>query len=268
MAPISSVQLFTVNAALEADMDGTLAQLAAAGFRSVEPYDFVRRADALAASFAAHGLAAPTGHAFLASTSFVRPDGSGTTITVPTPDEVFRAATTLGMSIVIDPYTAPDRWTTKEQVQETAGLLNAAAKIATKYGLRVGYHNHAHELEATFDGQTGLDYLAGLLDDEVTLEVDLYWAARAGVHPAELLTRLGSRVKAVHVKDGTLEPELTAQYPPADQVPAGQGKVPLAAALDAGSAVEYAVVEFDHFGGDIYQAVAESLRFLGARTLA
>lgn len=268
MPPIPSVQLFTVNEALEADMDGTLAKLAAAGFSAVEPYDFVRRADALAASFADHGLAAPTGHAFLASTSFVRPDGSGTTITVPTPDEVFAAATTLGMSIVFDPYTAPDRWTTKEQIQETAGLLNAAAEIATKYGLRVGYHNHAHELEATIDGVTGLDYLAGLLDDDVALEVDLYWAARAGIDPAELLTRLGSRVKAVHVKDGTLDPEPYGQYPPADQVPAGQGSVPLAAALDAGTSVEYAVVEFDHYTGDIYEAVAQSLRFLSARTAA
>ena len=61
----TSVQLFTVNAALEADLDGTLAAIAARGFTAVEPYDFVRRASPLAASLAAHGLAAPTGHAFL-----------------------------------------------------------------------------------------------------------------------------------------------------------------------------------------------------------
>lgn len=264
MSPTTSVQLFTVRAALEADMDGTLAKVAEAGFTSVEPYDFVRRADELAAAFATRGLTSPTGHAFLASTSFVNPDGSGSTVPVPTPKEVFAAAKTLGMSLVIDPYTAPDRWTSVEQIEETAKALNAAAVIAKDHGLRVGYHNHAHELEASFDGVTGLEVLASMLSADVALEVDLYWAARAGVDVPALLTRLGERVKAVHVKDGTLAPDLVAQYPPADQVPAGDGSVPLAAAIAAGTGIEYAVVEFDHYDGDIYQAIAKSFTFLSA----
>jgi len=80
MPVLTSIQLFTVREALEADLDGTLAAIAARGFTAVEPYDFVRRAEPLAASLAAHGLSAPTGHAFLASESFVNPDGSGGTI--------------------------------------------------------------------------------------------------------------------------------------------------------------------------------------------
>lgn len=265
MPPTTSVQLFTVNSALEADLDGTLAKIAGAGFTSVEPYDFVRRADALADAFRTHGLAAPTGHAFLASDSFVRPDGSGTTVEVPSHEEVFAAAKTLGMSIVIDPYTLPARWETREQIEDTARRLNAAAAAAAPHGLAVGYHNHAHELEADIDGVTGLEVLAELLDPEVALEVDLYWAARAGVDVPALLERLGDRVKAVHVKDGTLAPELLSAYPPADQVPAGQGTVPLAEALDAASALDYAVVEFDAFDGDIFDAVRASRVFLDER---
>jgi sugar phosphate isomerase/epimerase len=265
MPPTTSVQLFTVNAALEADVEGTLAKVAAAGFTSVEPYDFVRRADLLAAAFSAHGLSAPTGHAFLASDSFVNPDGSGTTVPVPSNEEVFAAAKTLGMKIVIDPYTEPARWTTREQIEETAHRLNAASAAAQAHGLVVGYHNHAHELEAVIDGTTGLELLASLLDPEVALEVDLYWAARAGADVPALLARLGDRVKAVHVKDGTLSPELLQAYPPADQVPAGEGAVPLAEALDAASALEYAVVEFDAYDGDIYAALAASRAFLDGR---
>ena len=261
----TSVQLFTVNAALEADLDGTLAAIAARGFTAVEPYDFVRRAEPLAASLTAHGLAAPTGHAFLASESFVLPDGSGTTVPVPSPEEVFAAAKTLGMTTVIDPYTAPDRWTSVEQIEHTAGLLNAAAEIGVAHGIRVGYHNHAHELEARFDGVSGLELLASLLDPRVVLEVDLYWVARAGVDSPTLLRTLGDRVIAVHVKDGTLDPEAVAAYPPADQVPAGQGAVPLAEALDAASALEFAIVEFDHYDGDIFEAIEASRVFLDER---
>ena len=265
MTALTSVQLFTVKDALEADLDGTLAEVARRGFTAVEPYDFVRRAPELAASLTAQGLAAPTGHAFLASTSFVNPDGSGTTLPVPTPDQVFDAAEVLGMGTVIDPYTEPARWETRAQIEETARLLNAAAEIAAARGLRVGYHNHAHELEAQIDGRTGLDVLAELLDPRVVLEVDLYWAARAGVDPAELLERLGDRVIAVHVKDGTLDPEVIKAYPPADQVPAGTGRVPLGAALDAASALEFAIVEYDAYAGDLFDGIEQSRRFLDER---
>ena len=94
------------------------------------------------------------------------------------------------------------------------------------------------------------------------LEVDLYWVARAGVDSPALLRTLGDRVVAVHVKDGTLDPEAVAAYPPADQVPAGQGVVPLAEALAAASALEFAIVEFDHFDGDLFDALEQSRVFL------
>ena len=262
MPVLTSIQLFTVREALEADLDGTLSELAARGFTAAEPYDFVRRAEPLATSLAAHGISAPTGHAFLASESFVNPDGSGSTVPVPSPEVVFEAAKVLGMGTVIDPYTAPDRWTSLDQIEDTARLLNAAAETGAAHGIRVGYHNHAHELEAQFDGRSGLEVLADLLDPRVVLEVDLYWVARAGVYSPELLRSLGDRVVAVHVKDGTLDPEAMAAYPPADQVPAGQGVVPLEEALAAASALEFAIVEFDDFAGDVFAAVEQSRLFL------
>jgi sugar phosphate isomerase/epimerase len=265
MTALTSVQLFTVKDALEADLDGTLAEVARRGFTAVEPYDFVRRADALAASLAAHGLVAPTGHAMLATETFVNPDGSGTELPVPSPDVVFDAAEKLGMGTVIDPYTTAERWTTREQIEHTAGLLNEAAERGAARGIRVGYHNHAHELEAQIDGKTGLEVLAELLDPRVVLEVDLYWAARAGVDPAALLRTLGDRVVAVHVKDGTLDPEAVKAYPPADQVPAGTGKVPLAEALDAASVLEFAIVEFDAYSGDLFEGIEQSRVFLDER---
>ncbi|MBO9624881.1 MAG: sugar phosphate isomerase/epimerase [Microbacterium sp.] len=260
----TSIQLFTLKNELDADLEGTLGAVADRGFTAVEPYDFVHRAEPLATALSAAGLRAPSGHAFLASESFVNPDGSGTTIPVPTPAEVFAAAKTLGMGTVIDPYTEPARWESVAQIEETARLLNAAAEIGAAEGIRVGYHNHAHELEATFDGVTGLEVLAGLLDERVVLEVDLYWVARGGVDPVALLQRLGDRVVAVHAKDGTLDPALVDAYPPADQVPAGDGRVPLAAAIAAAPALELAIVEFDHYEGDLLEAVERSRVYLDA----
>jgi sugar phosphate isomerase/epimerase len=112
-----------------------------------------------------------------------------------------------------------------------------------------------------FDGVTGLEVLAGLLDDRVVLEVDLYWVSRGGVDPVALLQRLGDRVIAVHAKDGTLDPALSA-YPPADQVPAGDGAVPLVEAIAAAPALELAIVEFDHYEGDLWAAIERSRVYL------
>ncbi|NQX25892.1 sugar phosphate isomerase/epimerase [Microbacteriaceae bacterium VKM Ac-2854] len=260
--PTISLQLYSVNDILVQDIDATLARLAGIGLTTVEAFDFVSRADELAAAFIRHGLTAKTGHAFIASESVARPDG--TTIAAPTHDEVFTAAKTLGIDTVFDPYVAPERWTSLADIEETARLLNAAAASAAVHGLRVGYHNHAHEIQSAIDGRIALEVFADLLDPAVVLEVDLYWAALGAADVPELLTRLGDRVIAVHVKDGTLDSEPTEDFAlPTDQVPAGQGAVPLAAALAAAATIEYAVIEFDAYpGGDIIDGIAASYAWL------
>jgi sugar phosphate isomerase/epimerase len=260
MSPRISLQLYSVNDALSADLAGGVARLAELGFDTVEAFDFVRRAPELKAEFDRNGITAATGHAFLVATELTFPDG--TVIEIPSHADTFAAAKELGLSYVIDPFVAPDQWTTREGVEATAAALNAAAVEAAKHGISVGYHNHDHELRPTIDGVPSLEVLASLLDPAVKLEVDLYWAAAAGVDPVALLERLGDRVIAVHVKDGPIGDHIQTGVPPVDQVPAGQGDVPLAAALAAAPSVEYAVIEFDGYAGDIFDGVAASRAFL------
>ena len=61
-----------------------------------------------------------------------------------------------------------------------------------------------------------------------------------------------------------MRPGISARELPTDQQPAGQGDVPLAAVLAADTAIEYAVIEFDHYEGDIFEGIAESYRFLSS----
>ncbi|MEH3076272.1 MAG: sugar phosphate isomerase/epimerase [Quadrisphaera sp.] len=262
--PQISVQLYTVKDALDADLEGTAARLAGLGLDTVEAFDFVRRPAELKAAFDAHGLRARTGHAFLLSEEITSPDG--TVGKLPTLEETLQAAKTLGVEVVIDPFTTADRWQTRESVAAMADRLNAAAEAAQAHGLRVGYHNHDHELRAQIDGRPALEVFADLLDPRVLLEVDLYWATAAGVDAAALLTRLGNRVVAVHAKDGPMREGISTAELPRDQVPAGQGDVPLAAALGAASAAQFAVIEFDHYEGDLFEGIAASRAWL-AQTL-
>lgn len=263
--PQLSIQLYTVNDRLVADPDGTLARLAGMGITQVEAYAFVDRAESLAAAFAQHGLTARTGHAPLASDEIRRGD---VVLPVPALEDVFSAAKTLGLEYVIDPFVPIERWLDAGQIEATATRLNEVAQQAAEHGLKVGYHNHAQEFVADVDGVNGYEYFASLLDAEVVLELDLFWAATAGQDVVALLGRLGDKVKALHVKDGVIGENPFVVGAPLldkttlDQRAAGQGELPLLEAIAASPSTEYAVIEFDYVPGDIFEAVQGSADFL------
>ena len=236
-----SLQLYTVRVPLERDLPGTIARVAELGFSMVEPYNFVATADRLAAAFAEHGITAPSGHAPLLSAD---------------QDEIFTAANKLGITTVIEPFIGAERWQSAEDVQTIAAELNAAAQKGAEYGIRVGYHNHAWELESKINGTTALEYLETLLDPELVLEVDSYWVGVGGANVTEVLAALGDRVKFLHIKDGPLTRDNLAQ------LPAGQGLVPIWDVIEAAKSLEVGVVEFDDYAKDIFDGIAESLAFL------
>ncbi|MEW1811953.1 sugar phosphate isomerase/epimerase [Pseudarthrobacter phenanthrenivorans] len=238
-----SVQLYTVRDAIEGDLPGTIRRLAEIGFTQVEPYQFAERVEEFARAFADYGINAPTGHAPLLSSD---------------PHQVFSAAQQLGIGTVIDPYLPAEFWQDAQSIQDTASRLNALAKQGAEYGVRVGYHNHDWEISSKIEETTALEYFASLLDPELVLELDAYWAAVGGEDPAAMLDRLGRRVVAIHIKDGPLTLDTKAQ------VPAGQGKMDVWGVLAAAANLEVGVVEFDDYDGDIFEGVAASLHYLQA----
>lgn len=242
-----SLQLYTLRNAISEDLPGTIKKVADIGYTQVEPYNFVTTAKELGAALKENGLTAPSGHAPLMSQD---------------QDEIFTAAKELGISTVIDPFLPAEHWQKAEDIQATAEKLNQAARKGAGYGIRVGYHNHAWELESIIDGRTALEYFESLLDPELVLEVDTYWVAVGGQDPVDILAKLGDRVKFIHIKDGPLTRDNKAQQP------AGQGKVPVMDVIAAATSLEVGVVEFDDYAGDIFDGIAQSLAFLNSNTAA
>ncbi|MDQ0675693.1 sugar phosphate isomerase/epimerase [Pseudarthrobacter siccitolerans] len=238
-----SLQLYTLRNAIQEDLPGTIRKVADIGFTQVEPYNFVATAQELGEALRENGLTAPSGHAPLLGQD---------------QDRIFTAARELGITTVIEPFIPADRWQSAEDVQATAAQLNEAAKKGAGYGIRVGYHNHQWELESRIEGRTALEYFADLLDPELVLEVDTYWVAVGGQDPVDILGKLGTRVKFIHIKDGPLTTNTKAQ------LPAGQGKVAVLDVIAAAKSLEVGVVEFDDYDGDIFEGINESLSFLTA----
>ena len=235
-----SVQLYTVRESLARDFEGTLGKLAAFGFTQVEPFAFVNFADELRSGLPNNGLTAPTAHIHLVGEDH---------------DAICELAAELGIQTIIEPYVDASRWQSEADINEVASELNAVATKAADYGLRVGYHNHHFELESKISGVHALEVLADRVAPDVVLEVDTYWAYAGGADVPALLSRLGERVVALHIKDGdgTLDTS--------KQVPVGSGVVPvwdiIAAAPDA-----LRVVELDDSESDLLEAVRASREFL------
>jgi sugar phosphate isomerase/epimerase len=118
-------------------------------------------------------------------------------------------AVTLGQRYVVVPYlnsTSLSDW------QTWAAQMNAEAAVAKQYGLRYGYHNHAHEFTIDLGGGlTPWEVLTSQLNPQlVHLEVDLYWAYTGGVNTGaadpnrfaiEVIHEAPQRVRQFHVKD-------------------------------------------------------------------
>ncbi|ADI12745.1 Xylose isomerase domain protein TIM barrel [Streptomyces bingchenggensis BCW-1] len=238
-----SLQLYTVRSPLEEDLEGTLARVAELGYRTVEPYGFVNRAERMAEALTEYGLSAPTAHAAL-----LRDDRAA----------IYAAARRLGVTTVIVPMVKAEHWQTADDIKGIAQDLNRVAAEAADHGLTVGYHNHHFELELKVDGGHALEVLADHLADEVILEVDTYWAAVGGADVPVLLTRLGDRVTALHMKDGDRSMNNKAQ------VAVGDGVIPVKDIL-AAAPTALRVVELDDFEGDIFDPVAKSFSFLSGK---
>ena len=241
-----SVQMYSVREALAHDVQGTVGRLVELGLTHAEPYQLLEYRDELVRAREQFPIDFPSAHqSFLGDVDF---------------PAVLEAAQAVGVQYLIDPFWNPADWTDAGKLRALAETLNQRAAAAAEAGIRVGYHNHHFELASRLEGRTALEVFAEELDPQVVLEVDTYWAAVGGADVPALLGALGDRVQLVHLKDGDLSQDASAQ------LPLGSGKMPLAETLRAASGVHYGVIEFDDYAGDMFEGIAASLTHLRQTT--
>jgi sugar phosphate isomerase/epimerase len=118
-------------------------------------------------------------------------------------------AVTLGQRYIVVPYLNSS---SLADWQLWADQMNAEAAVAKRWGLRYGYHNHAHEFTTDLGGGvTPWEVLTSRLDPRlVHLEVDLFWAYTGGVgvgakdpnqFAIDVIREAPQKVRQYHVKD-------------------------------------------------------------------
>jgi sugar phosphate isomerase/epimerase len=191
-----SVQLYTLRGQLAIDLDASLAELAAIGYKRVEHAGFVgRTATQFRAALDRVGIRATSGHV-----------GIPQPFDAATWQRALEDANIVGNKYIVHPFfgqgaSGPIR--DAAVYRAFARDLNKAGALARKAGLDFGYHNHQAEFfRQSGTSQTGYDILTSETDPRlVHLEVDLFWAFRGARDPVDLIERLRGRIKQVHVKD-------------------------------------------------------------------
>jgi len=144
---------------------------------------------------------------------------------------------------------------------------NPIAKTLAAKGLRVGYHNHAHELSRVPDSPLTmpLDMLVKECDKSVWFEIDTYWIAFGGGDPAEWISRVGKRIPCVHFKDMLVTPDQSQHK----MCEVGSGNLNWPRILEACKAagVEWYLVERDSGDLDPFDSLKISLENLRAMGL-
>jgi sugar phosphate isomerase/epimerase len=136
--------------------------------------------------------------------------------------------------------------------------FNTVARRFAEDGLRLGYHNHSHEL-ARIGSQTVLDRLIERCDPSVWFELDTYWIAHGGGDPAAWIRRVAGRIPCVHLKD------MVIHYPREQRMAeVGEGNLNWPAILDAcqEAGVQWYVVEQDTCYRDPFESLAISFENL------
>lgn len=162
-------------------------------------------------------------------------------------------------------------WEGNETAAQWEAFADEFSALAKKYegtSVKLGYHNHSHELapfgladapDQIDPAKTPLAVLAEKLGPAAYFEIDTYWIAHGGGDPAACLRQLAGRVPSIHLKDMTITPGREQKM-----CEVGAGNLNWPAILDAAkeAGVKYYIVERDAGDLDPFESLAISLRNL------
>jgi sugar phosphate isomerase/epimerase len=195
------LELYTVRELMKQDVPGTIAKVAAIGYKEVEFAGYFNlSAKELRAIVDKNGLSAPACHV-------------GYDVVQNKWAQAIDDAHTLGHKIIICPWIDESQRKSADGYKRAAELFDKAGETSRKAGIQFGYHNHYWEFlpDANLDGKLPYDFLLESTDPEnVKMELDLCWITVAGKDPLGYFSKYPGRFVAVHVKDLSKLPNLDA----------------------------------------------------------
>jgi sugar phosphate isomerase/epimerase len=205
------IQLYTLAKPLSEDFTGTIRKLASFGYRNLEfagPYYFSPEEEiktnplVTVMGLSGYGYYGHTPKEIrrmlddlgMVSTSAHISDSS----LKHNIDESIEAAGIIGQKYILSPAFMGQ---TVDEFKAAAELYNSFGEKCRAGGIRYGYHTHNGEFKVR-QGVTPFEILVKETDPElVCFELDLFWAAVAGVDVVSLVKQYPGRIKLLHIKE-------------------------------------------------------------------
>lgn len=180
------LQLYSLREETKADFAGTVRKVAQMGYKGVE--------------FAGYGGLTPNEMAKLLKECGLEAWGSHIGA-LPKDDKALEAEIEMNLAVgsryLVCPYAAMK---TRDDALRLADVMNETAMKLRKVGLRLGYHNHAHEFVQD-GGEYLLDTLLTHVEEDIFLEADVFWVAYAGEDPMKYIAKYPRRQPLIHLKE-------------------------------------------------------------------
>ena len=204
------LQLYTVREAMKQDFEGTIAKVAATGYKEVEFAGifeadggyFGRSPKEVRAILDKNGLVGPSCHASYDVVEKRWP-------------EALEAAKVIGHQYIICPAVEEKQRAEPDGWKRAAGLFNKAGETSKKAGIRFGYHNHSFEFDPadSLGGKLPYDFLLAETDPKlVVMEMDLCWISVGRKDPHAYFEKYPGRFPLVHIKDWVKDATSTDGY--------------------------------------------------------
>ena len=269
------IQLWSVREQLEEDPKACLEQIAKLGYRHVEGYDLIQLStlkpllDELSIEVKSSFIlwSHITGRYDLAEKINYQwmPKVRGV-------EYAIENALELGLDTIVCGYLLPQERESLDSYKQLAHKLNTIGEKCLEKGLRLLYHNHTFEFEPLEGGEVPYFFLIEQTESAyLNFEIDTLWAEIGGHHCKELICKLGTRLKQVHLKTGATNNSPLyneKDYPPTKHdYPLGTGFVDIEGILDL--AIEQGVNRFyveQEYAQNMYNCLLTSLDFLKSYT--
>jgi sugar phosphate isomerase/epimerase len=259
------VQLYTLREAMEKDPVGTLARVAQLGYTTVEGATYTgsqkfygMTPTAFAAALKKAGLTMPSSHYLLGEQENNGQPTQGTILHGW--DKAVDDAAQVGIKYMVCAYLTESERGNLDHYKLLTERLNKAGERCKKAGIQLCYHNHDFEFQAQ-DGKLPYDLLLATDKNLVKMELDLYWATKAGQDPVALFQKHPGRFPLWHVKD-------MDKTPARNFTEVGNGSIDFKRifAQAQTSGLKYFFVEQDQTPGSPFDSIQQSISYI-KRTL-
>lgn len=249
------VQLYTLRNQIGKDAKGTLKKVAELGFGEVENFGYSGKFFGMTpAEYKSVlddlGLTAPSGHYMYGN--FGNKKIPGTVLNGW--EKAVEDAAAIGQQYMVIAYLMPEERGDIDNYKRTAEGISKAAEVCKKSGIQLCYHNHDFEFEAQ-NGILPFDILTKETSAElVKIELDLYWASKAGQDPVSLFKQHKGRIALWHVKD-------MDNTPKKHFTEVGNGVIDFASIFKnaKASGMKHFFVEQDECPGSPFDSIAKSI---------